>query len=436
MNDALANTTQRWCTTRKFRQVVLAIAMLALIYKGVDGIFLRVNDFHWHVIHGRTMLEGRPMQTDDRIIGDHYPLGRAVINMAIALPPYRVARAMCLVLGVASLVWSLVLWRRMAGPALAGSGPIALAAAAFTLVILYPYVFRDLDDCGLRLLLLGFMTFAGRCIQVGKPVRGGLWLGLAATYKLTPIIFLPLLLWKRQWRTVAAMLGVIITLNLVVPTMLAGWDKTIEAHGRFLAVAKRGMKIQDPSQNPVEPPRHQNQSLQFAIARYLQTHPPGHPLHSEHPLFVQFGSLSPRAAGLAAKAVLLVLAMALLWRMRKPWSAIGADSNFAAQWAAVCILTALLSPLCWLQHLVQVIPAMFLIFLAVLSRPGAAKRWRIVLLVAIGVITLLLQRDVVQRELSIIVLSYKFDTLVALAAMLLVLTLPCASQPLEKELEF
>ena len=56
-----------------------------------------------------------------------------------------------------------------------------------------------------------------------KPLLGGLLLGLAMCFKLTPIVFLPYLLYKQQWRSFNSALVVLFT-AILIPSIYVGWE--------------------------------------------------------------------------------------------------------------------------------------------------------------------------------------------------------------------
>ena len=62
-----------------------------------------------------------------------------------------------------------------------------------------------------------------------------------------------------------------------------------------------------------------------------------------HPLFVQFGDLSPEAAKATVTGVILLLGAGIAWRMRRRWGRPLADPEFAPQWAIACLFAALMS---------------------------------------------------------------------------------------------
>src|SRR5262249_21197301 len=145
-------------------------------------------------------------------------------------------------------------------------------------LLLAPWVVRDFDECGLQILLLFFLTMAARAIWRGAPIQAGAWLGLAVAYKLTPLLFVPLLLWKRRFLVAAADIGFIVVFNLALPALAWGPAVAIDALVRHVELGLRIATLEDPSDNGIQPPTWRSQSLSLTIARFLETYPPGHPL--------------------------------------------------------------------------------------------------------------------------------------------------------------
>lgn len=415
---ASADLPSPWYASRRFHAAALGLVGLVVVVEAYFGICARDNDFHYHRGFGQAFLEGQPYRSSFF----HYPLSRGFINASLAWLPYRVDRAICYLLAVGLLAVTLHWWRQLA----AGRAPlrqgVATAAIIFTLALAGPYVLRDLEDCGLQILLLFCLTAGARCMTLGRPKSSGAWLGLAAAYKLTPLIFLPYLVWKRQWQAAAAMVLSVIATSLA-PAIYLGWETTRNCHQQWFACAAHTLQVADPTENGVEPPRHLNQSLPFAINRLLQTFPPGHPLALDHAWFVQFNDLAPAQAKRVIQGVLLVFGLALAWRWRRPWGDGPAGESLAPEWAVMVMLCALLSPLCWLQHLVLVLPCVLLWWQARLGR-AALPRWHDGAIALFGVIALLVHRDLMSRGLYELLVSYKVHTLACLTAVTLVLTLP------------
>jgi hypothetical protein len=419
-----ASVTPWYCTPTFRRTAVVVLTTFALV-QGYWAIGVRENDFVWHLNLGCAFLAGDPY----RDIVALYPLGRAMLDAFPAALTYYAARAAVYGLALVALGMIFRIWNQAASPRWPVNKSVSFAAAVGSLALLFPYVLRDLDECGLQILLLFMLSAAMFALSRGRSAMCGLWLGLAATYKVMPLLFLPLLVWKRQWRAAAWMVCFIVVWNLT-PALYLGWDTTIRAHTQWLAQVRHSMANVDPAENGIEPPNPRNINLTVAIARFLQTYPKGHPLHLEHPAFVQFGNLDPQTAGRVVKVLLLVFAGVLAWRFRHVWGAGERQADITTEWAAVCVLSALMSPLCWKQHLVVLLPAVFLTWRVVLSNPRESRR-QIIGLAVVGLLAIVLKRGLLGRELSIVMMSYKFDTLAALLVMGLVLSLPRSAAPID-----
>lgn len=413
---------QPWFLTRRFQVVAGVLLAVVTILTGYVGICRRENDFVYHRTWGERFLSGAPYEPGFQ----HYPLGRGMIDALTVGLPHRLDRLLHFGGAALALVVALSWWGRMAGRPLDRSR--TFAAAVFALCLSASYLFRDGTECGLQIWLLFFLSAAAWALHQGWPILSGFWLGLSVAYKFTPVIFLPFLLWKRQWRAAVWMALFAVTLNLL-PAVYLGWDTMIDCNRRWLRFAEVCLAAPDPSRTPVEPAHHVNQSLSVAIARFMQTYPPGDPLALRHPLFVQFGDLDLAGAKRAVGLVLLGLGCLLAWRFRRHWQLRDRDGNFAAEWAAMTLLCAMLSPLCWLQHLVLILPALFLWMRAALA--GApVPRWQRAAVGAIAVIVLLVHRDLMSADLYEVVVSYKLHTLAGLLALALVLTLPEVGTPM------
>ena len=405
-----------WYASKRFQAIAVVVLCAFAMGEGYAAIFLKDNDFLWHRHLGEAFLQGDPYKAG----GAHYLPARTMLNALTAQLPYRWDRAIVYLVALAALAWTMLAWQRLANQIRPLHGPAAFAAIVFTLTMVAVYLQRDLDECGLQILLLFFLTAAAVHLQKGQARRCGFWLGLAAVYKLTPLLFLPYLCYKRQWR---AALWMVIFMGgfCVAPAYKLGWDGNLKAHERWLESARASLDVADPSENGVEPPNHRNQSLTFAIARFVTTYPPGHILSLEHPLFTQFGNLDPAAAKRVILGSLLFLATFLAWCFRKSFAS--APDNLPREWATVTLLTALLSPLCWVQHLVLVLPAVYLLVRASLEA-GGLSAWKIGLIRLLAtVMTLGGQGDILGRSLYLVVMSYKVHTWAALIVLVMIMTM-------------
>ncbi len=412
--DALHPLGASWWSLTWRRTLAAALAIF-LAVESYQAIWKRENDYRWHVVKGQALLQ-RDMQA---LNADWYPLGRMGWNALVALLPYRLGRVLFLGLGLASLLWGYELWARMSGrPGL--RCPRVRTAALLTTAAGVVLLQRELDECGLQLFLLGLLSLAAWLFYRRRELAGAVVLAAAATYKTTPLLFLPYLIWKRRFLPAAVFLVALVGLNLL-PAVYLGWENALQFHGRTLARIKAQMQLKDPSLNTVEPPNVRNQSLTVALARFLQTYPPGHPLHLEHKGFVQFAALSPQAAGRVVRGVILLLGLLVAWKFwpqsPRPGNSSAAKRRHAWEWAVAVAFTALLSPLCWKHHLVLILPAYFLLILEVLESPRQ-NRGTALLLATAAALMILPGRALWGRELSLVLVSYKPYTWAALGVVL------------------
>jgi hypothetical protein len=409
-------------TSRGARAVLLTLAVVVCA-EGAVAILCRDNDFLWHRWVGEAFRNGVPYGEG---LNYSYPVGRSLMDAVLAVGPYRLTRAVSFGLALLALYACYRTWRRLAGDALFAPDDVSRKAALVTGLVFLPYLLRDLDECGLQLFLLFFLTTAASAVVAGRHVRAGFWLGTAITYKATPVLFVPFLLWKRQWRAAGWAVGfTALWAAALVP--FVGLEKTVQAHRNWLTHFQRLRANRQAYPDPlVEPQRVENLALPALLARNLETYPPGHPLYLEHPLFFQPGEMSPESAFQAVRGIVLVLALLLARRFRRPWGEPALAGRLAPEWATVCALCALVSPMCWTQHLVLALPALFLVARATLAaRP--VRRWRLAALAALGVVICLTKDGIVGREMAAVLLSYKVDTLAVLTVLGLLLSLPAVA---------
>ena len=409
----MSEAAAAWYRGRWPVRLLLAFLALYLAQNAVTSMFLKVTDFEWHLDHARRFLSERPY--DPGFVT--YLPARFLLD-ALYLPLGDAARPLGYLLALGLLAWTLRLWDGLLERQLALDDGTRRVALLWALVILSDYLSRDLNDCGPGAILLLCFTLALRAQLEGRALRCGFWLALAFAWKATPLLFLPYLLLKRAWAP-AGWFMLFALLWLLLPGLLIGWDALIGVYRDWLEGLLRIARSADLSLLGFEPPRHQNQSLRALFARYLQGFATDHPIHrdydlSQHPLFVQFLALPPPWPARLYQGAVVALGLFFAWLFRRPWTATPPQRRLA-EWSALPVLAALLSPLAWLHHFAVALPALWL-SLAILAQ----RRQGLGAQLAVGCIALVafvLQRDLLQRDLSVVELSYKLD---AMAMLLLV----------------
>ena len=148
----------------------------------------------------------------------------------------------------------------------------------------------------------------------GLPARCGVWLGLAAMYKVMPIIFLPYLLWKRQWKAALGMAATVCLVSLL-PGLYLGWQKNLQLHAQWVRTAAERLAIEDPSENGIETPALWNRSLPLALPGWSRIIRQTILCTSKTPE-TSPSDASPRAAKRFVQCSLLALAALLAWQFR------------------------------------------------------------------------------------------------------------------------
>ncbi|MEU6576812.1 glycosyltransferase 87 family protein [Streptomyces sp. NPDC046805] len=256
--------------------------------------------------------------------GFTYPPFAAVAMLPMALLGRPTVIAVTLLLNLAALA---VVLRILAGARWRRPGWYGWSLAVCVLALFEPL--RDTFSFGqVNVLLLALVLADSWLLATGRGRRAGAGIGLAAAVKLTPALFIGLLLLGRRWRAAG-----LATAVAAAATALAAWVDP--AASRFywteaLWDTSRVGRLAYVS----------NQSVQGVLARLG----------------------APERAWWATAALLVLCVWA--WRTRR---AVAAD-NWPAAFALTGLTACLVSPITWVHHLVWLLPSF-----AVLLRAGRPR---------------------------------------------------------------
>ncbi len=206
----------------------------------------------------------------------------------------------------------------------------------------------------------------------------------------------------------------------VSPGLLRPSPLSWEEMGLWMGNAWHGLTTVDPSGTILDKPAIGNLSLRPALARFFQRYPAGHPLSVDHPGFFQFLDLSPQAAGFLVRSLMLAFIGLVAWRFRRPASDDGDPVVLPLELATVSALALLYSPITWKQHCVSLLPALFLLTCCSLQW-DRVSRWMWSAMTYYVVFALVLARDAVGRQFSILLESYHVVTWAILLVVILLL---------------
>lgn len=402
-----------------WRRIVIAAAVLVLLacagralYKVDDG------DFKLHWESGRRFLAGEFLYANGHNMP--YPPFWAMAHAPASVLPLPAAKAVLFPIGIVALVVLLWTLRRLAGTAFSLDRTSSFWVAALAILLVGRFAIRDMAELGVNTALVTLTWFGIYFWRQKREWLGGASLGMAIALKCTPVIFLGYFLWKRQWKMVAAT-GTAAAIFTLAPMVWQGPASYSSHLGTWLGNVWRGVANADPSVGVLGPEPLQNMSLRPALARYLMHLPADHPGRATHQFYIEFLSLPPSLANWIIKIVLLAVLGMFLWWSRR---AVVTRDEPRLPWelAAVSILMLLISPITWGQHCVALLPACYFISVLLISR-GDLPTWMIGVLTFYIVFVVLLSRDLLGRDLSLLLASYHVETFAILG--LLAVTTSC-----------
>ncbi|CAL9660106.1 hypothetical protein SUDANB105_06971 [Streptomyces sp. enrichment culture] len=311
-------------------RLLLVLLLAAAVTVFTATVPLLRDWFDLRVYHGAVhhwIHDGEPLY-DYRVPGTPYgftyPPFAAVAMLPMALVGLGTAIVIALLLDLAALAVTL---RVLTGDAWRRYGWYGCALAACALALYEPV--RDTVSFGqVNLVLLALVLGDAWLLATGRGRYAGVGIGLAAAVKLTPALFIGLLLLARRGRPAALATGV-----AAAATAFAAWVAPEASRfywTRALWDTGRVGRLDYVS----------NQSLQGVLARLGQ---PGHAVWGV--------------------AVLLVLGV-WAWRSRRAVAA----GDWPAAFALTGLTACLVSPVTWVHHLVWLLPSF-----AVLVRAGRAR---------------------------------------------------------------
>ena len=217
-------------------------------------------------------------------------------------------------------------------------------------IIMEDRVKSDLQMFQVNSLLLILSLAALRWLD-RRPTLAGFALGLAMNIKVFPIILLPYLLFRRRWRTAAAMLGSTVLFGLLSAVVL-GWKLNLQylaqSSGGFLSLLGIHLDVQQKAQ------------IKDVTASYSVSIPSG--------MVRMFGPGHSATAWILVSAILLGIVAFGAWAYRRhglprarwpnrieqqeqPWKAL-----VAMEWSVLLAIALVFSPQTNSRHLLMLAP--------------------------------------------------------------------------------
>lgn len=358
-----------WSRLSRYRPIAIASGGIWLLVVWIQIIVAPRGDFTLHFELGRRLAEGRFIYE-----GGHdfvYPPFWALVHAPLSFFGLHLAQVLVYPLAGISIAVLVLVLHKLTERHLPLSADADFWATSLAILLASLFLGRDLPEVGVNTALVTLSWSAVYLWSKHRDVAGGVLLGLAASLKCTPLLFVAYFVLKRQWKIAAVSLAACCLFTLS-PAVVTGPGEYVRMMDNWVQGVVRGLSDPDPSRGPLGEEKVENLSLRPALARYLMHLPyghlgrpetsdtPGRPNAPESRYYFQFIGLSPFLAGVAVRIIMagLLLTIAFLMR-RKPED----RNSFETVWecAAVSILILLFSPITWVQHSVGLFPALFLI---------------------------------------------------------------------------
>lgn len=217
----------------------------------------------------------------------------------------------------------------------------------------------DLQHGNVNLFVFFVVMSALMFVATGRSIIGGVTMALAVSCKVTPLLFIPYFVWKREWKFLGGW-GVGMALFLwpgIVPSMVLGYAENQRNLYSWYHEMVHPFVVEGKVTS-----EHSNQSLPGLIFR----------LGTESPSFVSYPegvftpdefhhvvSLSPRVAKFIVQGVMLAFAGVVVWLCRPVQTQTGRRlietatwPILAAEWSFILIGMLLFSERTWKHHAV------------------------------------------------------------------------------------
>jgi GT2 family glycosyltransferase len=387
---------------------VIAI-QLAVIYQRRQ---LHPGDFDVAREFGRRFFAGEDIYRG----GLEYPYMpvAAMFFAPMAMLPAGVAFLLRYAIAVACVIGTLALLFRMAAEDAPRPARSGLQTGAITAILASHYIVRDLDDAGLHLVLLAMIVLGVAMARKGRDLIAALSLSVPIAIKITPVLLVALMVWKRRWK-LAMLSSVAAILWIMAPAIPLGasrWARFQEHWARTALAQALGGSAAEAAGTEHAP---QNQSLRAAIVEWAAS------------LRTQEQAPASRAIGeYMATAAAIGLLMLFGWWSRRPYQN-DRDPAWMLESFTVLVVILLLSPVTWTQHMVFLIPGIYLIAANRYRSERAA--WMVTAAMAVyAVLSLVLTREVVGRARYLVLLEWHTQTI----CMLIVLAVLILCRPMDR----
>jgi hypothetical protein len=259
-------------------------------------------------------------------------------------------------------------------------------AKALAILLSLRPIMGDLSHGNVNLFILFLVVAALYLFHHRRDLGAGLLLALSITCKVTPLLFVPYLVWKRAWTALAGCALGLVLFFWVVPGCFLGMD-----HNARLLASWYERMIEPFVVEGVVTTEHINQSVPGLVYR-LATHSPSSLKYvNDQPVGAEYHNLwelDPDQARWLVKGCMALFAGLILWTCRTPATS-RQGWRLAAEYSLVVLGMLLFSERTWKHHCVTLLlPFAVVAYYLGACRPG--PRLRLYLIGTLAAVALLM----------------------------------------------
>lgn len=220
------------------------------------------------------------------------------------------------------------------------------------------FILHNFEMVQLNILLLWLTTEALYRIFFKQQILvGALLLALGINFKILPIVFLPYLLWRAQYKAFAVVL-IYSALLLLLPSLWLGFNFNVQLHKEWFAIVNPMNAQFNAEQNTSGPGIH---GIAALVASCFSLNSNGQPQ-----MFIT--ALTVKTQLIIVNVLRLLLAgLTILFLRSRPFVAVSDTKQFATETSYLFLVTPLLFPQQNKWAYVYILPALAVIFYAMLS---------------------------------------------------------------------
>lgn len=210
--DAKPSTWRAWLTR-------YAVPLLAAVFfvAYVPAFFRDYQDGQWRLYcKAATRMAAHEMIHVDEMYAYAYPPAMAMLSMPLAPLPELASHAVWYLINVAAVfVLVIASWRLAGGETLLGLKGTWRWVYIGGMVLAGRHLISPLENQQYDLVIAALLMSGCLALVRGREWTGGLLMGLATSMKLTPILFVPYLVWRGRPKAAAAVVAVAAMLNVM-----------------------------------------------------------------------------------------------------------------------------------------------------------------------------------------------------------------------------